>query len=324
MEDDDDASMVSDDTNAINNIAPDGDVVMVIGPKEKEFRLYSQILKATSKVFKAMLGLNFAEGQQLVNNKSYNDPIKINLPEDDAYSMGILFELIHYRHDVLSGTDGVTLFDVALAADKYDLIRAVKYPITEAMNDILFGYDERGEEESMWKLAIAASIFNCDSNFKKATQALVLLSSDGYISLADLWYQDRIFALRLCGQSQRTIFGNSMFANDKGVSGLLEDQRAELRRMVMSKLLAVCAWYNDEDNDQTQRTFGPTILRFDIKMDAPEYFAHSDLQGVLDAIESSDYFNQFRENAAREDDRSTKWIGRTVKKAGLNLSDVRA
>ncbi|KAI8294534.1 hypothetical protein K4K59_005031 [Colletotrichum sp. SAR11_240] len=264
MEVDDDASIVSDDTNAINNIAPDGDVIMVIGPKDKEFRLHSQILKAASKVFKAMLGPNFAEG--------YAD------------------------------TDMV--FDVALAADKYDLICAVKYPITEAMDRIVFTDDERGEEESMWKLAIAASMFDYDPSFKKATQALVLLSLDGYIRLADLWYQDQIFALRLCG--------------------LLEDQRAELRRTVMSKLLAVCAWYNDEDNDQTQRTFGSTILRFDIKMDAPEYFAHSDLQGVLDAIESSDYFNQFRENAQRENDRSTKWIGRTVEKAGLNLSDVRA
>ncbi|KAI8234128.1 hypothetical protein K4K57_001078 [Colletotrichum sp. SAR 10_99] len=301
---DDDASIVSDDTNAINNIAPDGDVIMVIGPKGKEFRLHSQILKAAFKVFKAMLGLNFAEGQQLLNNRIHNDPVKINLPEDDAYSMGTLFELIHYRHDVLSSADADIVFDVALAADKYDLIRAVKYPITEAMDRIVFTDDERGEEESMWKLAIAASMFDYDPSFKKATQALVLLSLDGYIRLANLWYQDQIFALRLCG--------------------LLEDQRAELRRMVMSKLLAVCAWYNDEDNDQTQRTFGSTILIFDIKMDAPEYFAHSDLSAILDAIESSDYFNRFRENARREDDRSTKWMGKILEKAGLHLSKVRA
>ncbi|KAJ0364586.1 hypothetical protein COL154_004966 [Colletotrichum chrysophilum] len=202
MEVDDDASIVSDDTNAINNIAPDGDVIMVIGPKDKEFRLHSQILKAASKVFKAMLGPNFAEGQQLLNNRIHNDPVKIDLPEDDAYSMGILFELIHYRHDVLSSADADIVFDVALAADKYDLICAVKYPITEAMDRIVFTDDERGEEESMWKLAIAASMFDYDPSFKKATQALVSLSLHGYIRLADLWYQDQIFALRLCGQSQ--------------------------------------------------------------------------------------------------------------------------
>ncbi|KAF5500551.1 hypothetical protein CGCS363_v006529 [Colletotrichum siamense] len=304
MEVDDDASIVSDDTNAINNIAPDGDVIMVIGPKGKEFRLHSQILKAASKVFKAMLGPNFAEGQQLVNNRSHSDPVRINLPEDDAYSMGILFELVHYRHDVLSDADGVTLFDVALAADKYDLIRAVKYPITEAMDGILFTDEERCEEESMWKLAIAASIFNYDPSFKKATQALVLLSLDGYIRLADLWYQDQIFALRLCG--------------------LLENQRAELRRLVMRKLMVVCAWYNDEDNDQRQRTSGSTILRFDIQMDSPEYFTDSDLQGVLETIEISEYFNQFRENAEDEDDRSIEWMKEIVVKAGLHLSNVRA
>ncbi|KAK2773411.1 BTB/POZ domain-containing protein [Colletotrichum kahawae] len=304
MEVDDDASMVGDDINAINNIAPDGDVIMVIGPKKKEFRLHSQILKAASKVFKAMLGPKFAAGQHLVNNGSHNDPVKINLPEDDACSMGILFELIYYRHDILSDTYDIPFFDVARAADKYDLIRAVKYPITEAMDDILFTDDTRGEEESMWKLAIAASIFNHDDGFKKATQALVLLSSDGYIRLADLWYKDQIFALRLCG--------------------LLEDQRAENRRLVMRKLMVVCAWYNDEDNDQTQRTSGSTILRFDIKMDAPEHFADSDLQGALDAIEYSDYFNRFRENAEQEDDRNTsKWMGDIVEKAGLHLSNVR-
>ncbi|KAF4866388.1 hypothetical protein CGCSCA1_v013714 [Colletotrichum siamense] len=324
MEVDDDASMVSDETNAINNIAPDGDVIMVIGPKDKEFRLHSQILKAASKVFKAMLGPNFAEGQQLVNNGSHSDPIKINLPEDDAYSMGILFELIHYRHDVLSDADGVTLFDVALAADKYDLIRAVKYPITEAMDGILFTDDERCEEESMWKLAIAASIFNYDPSFKKATQALVLLSLDGYVRLADLWYQDQIFALRLCGQSPWNSFENCIFADFKGMSGLLENQRAELRRLVMRKLMLVCAWYNDEDNDQRQRTSGSTILRFDIQMDSPEYFTDSDLQGVLEAIEISEYFNQFRENAEDEDDRSIEWVKEIVVNAGLHLSNVRA
>lgn len=140
MEVDNDADMAGVDTNAINNIAPDGDVNMVIGPKKKEFRLHSQILKAASKVFNAMLGPKFAEGQQIVNKGSHNDPVKINLPEDDAYCMGVLFELIYYRHDVLSSADGITYFDVALAADKYDLIRAVKYPITEAMDGILFSY----------------------------------------------------------------------------------------------------------------------------------------------------------------------------------------
>lgn len=115
-----------------------------------------------------------------------------------------------------------------------------------------------------------------------------------------------------------------MPANAKGISGLLEDQRAELRRLVMRKLMVVCAWYNDEDNDQTQRTYGSTILRFDIKMDAPEHFADSDLQGALDAIEYSDYFNRFRENAEQEDDRNTsKWMGDIVEKAGLHLSNVR-
>ncbi|KAF4905178.1 hypothetical protein CGCF415_v001363 [Colletotrichum fructicola] len=249
MEVDNDANMVGDDTNTINNIAPDGDVIMVIGPKKKEFRLHSQILKAASKVFNAMLGPKFAEGQQIVNKRSHNDPVKINLPEDDAYSMGVLFELIYYRYDVLSNADGITFFDVALAADKYDLIRAVKYPITEAMDGILFSYDERGEEESMWKLAIAASIFDYDPCFYKATEALILLSSDGYIRLADKWYTDQMFALRLCGQSQWNSFENCIFPNVKGISGLLEDQRTELRRLAMRKLMIVCARYNNEDND---------------------------------------------------------------------------
>ncbi|KAJ3958979.1 hypothetical protein N0V92_004406 [Colletotrichum tropicale] len=323
MEVDDDASMVSDDTNVVDNIAPDGDVIMVIGPKKKEFRLHSQILIAASKVFKAMLSPNFAEGQQLINNRSHNNPVKVKLPKDDAYSMGILFELIYYRHDVLSDADGVTFFNIARAADKYDLIRAVKYPITQAMDGILFTDDERGEEESMWKLAIAASIFNYDCSFKKATQALVLLSSDGYIRLADLWYQDQIFALRLCGQSQRNSLKICIFANIKGISGLLEDQRAELRRLAMRKLMVVCGRYNDEDNDQTQRTSGSTILRFDLTRNEPEDFADSDLQGILDAIEYSDYFNQFRKKAKRKDDRSTEWMDEIVGKAGLNLCNMR-
>lgn len=92
----------------------------------------------------------------------------------------------------------------------------------------------------------------------------------------------------------------------------------------MRKIMVVCGRYNDEDNDQTQRTSKSTILRFDIYLDAPEDFADSDLQGTLDAIEYSAYFNQFRKKADRKDDRSTKWMDEIVGKAGLHLSNMRA
>lgn len=92
----------------------------------------------------------------------------------------------------------------------------------------------------------------------------------------------------------------------------------------MRKIMVVCGRYNDEDNDQTQRTSESTILRFDIYLDAPEDFADSDLQGTLDAIENSDYFNQFRKKAERNDDRSTKWMDEIVGKAGLHFSNMRA
>lgn len=123
---------LTEDDNTIVEIAADGDLIMAVGPKKKNFRLHSLILKMTSKVFRAMLGPNFAEGQQLIANVTTGSrkpglPGKINLPEDDVKSMGFIFKTLHHQFDALESPEDIPFFDILIAADKYDLIAPIKH-----------------------------------------------------------------------------------------------------------------------------------------------------------------------------------------------------
>ncbi|KAM0499108.1 hypothetical protein ACHAP8_005816 [Fusarium lateritium] len=51
--------------DAIIDIAPDGDLILVVGPKKTKLRVRSTLLAAASKPFSAMLGPNWKEGNDL-------------------------------------------------------------------------------------------------------------------------------------------------------------------------------------------------------------------------------------------------------------------
>ncbi|KAJ0325996.1 hypothetical protein Brms1b_000213 [Colletotrichum noveboracense] len=131
MEVDDDASMAqnnastaSDDASKIIDVAADGDIIMIVGPDKRKFRVHSVMLKSASKVFKAMLSPNFAEGRRLRNNGHHGDITKIELPEDNDGGMSAIFHLLLHRVEKLPDPMPAAVFyQLGIAADKYDLFR---------------------------------------------------------------------------------------------------------------------------------------------------------------------------------------------------------
>jgi hypothetical protein len=67
---------------SLAEIAPFGDVVFLVGPDKIKLQVVSGILRIL-KVFEAMLGSNFAEGQ----GHNCDSPKEIDLPEDDAKAL---------------------------------------------------------------------------------------------------------------------------------------------------------------------------------------------------------------------------------------------
>ncbi|KAJ3958978.1 hypothetical protein N0V92_004405 [Colletotrichum tropicale] len=195
---------ISEDDNTIVEIAADGDLIVVVGPKKNGFRLHSLILKMTSKVFRAMLGPNFAEGQQLIANLTTGsrEPGKINLPEDDVKSMGFIFKTLHHQFDALENTEDIPFFDILVAADKYDLLSAIKYAFRHALAAVVEEEEplEQMCSEGLWKLAMAAAFVENSPAFKAATRALILHCNERYLDYAEQYFLNEAFAFRVCGK----------------------------------------------------------------------------------------------------------------------------
>jgi len=116
------------EANPIIPISPNGNVVLVVGPKAVRLRVHSLLLQSASKVFNAMFGPNWSEGQGL----SEESRRSICLEEDDPEALRIICCVIHHRNDVVSLTlPPKQVLQIAIAADKYDLAVALTFAASQ-------------------------------------------------------------------------------------------------------------------------------------------------------------------------------------------------
>lgn len=102
-------------------IAAGGNVVFTVGPDGRRLRVFSLLVKTVLPVLNAMLGANFKEGHQLMQQ----DESDILLPEDDAEALEIIFTTVHGRNDrVPRRLSPELLLRIATAGDKYCCLTA--------------------------------------------------------------------------------------------------------------------------------------------------------------------------------------------------------
>ncbi|EME76882.1 uncharacterized protein MYCFIDRAFT_83981 [Pseudocercospora fijiensis CIRAD86] len=104
------------------DIVDEGDIILQV-QDSIELRVYSQVLRLNSSVFRAMLGKDWAEGKALIGANA-GTPFCLELPDDDPEAMKLLCLVLHNR-DYLSALPSPSAFlKYAEVVDKYNCAMA--------------------------------------------------------------------------------------------------------------------------------------------------------------------------------------------------------
>lgn len=110
--------MTSPSSSGVVAVGLSGDLTITAGKEERQFLVCSKTLARASPVFKAMLYGNFKEARPA----SLTEPWVVELPEDDAHSSEVLFNIIHSNFDRIPDALPLQkLFDILVVTDKYDM-----------------------------------------------------------------------------------------------------------------------------------------------------------------------------------------------------------
>ncbi|KAK3292383.1 uncharacterized protein B0H64DRAFT_406507 [Chaetomium fimeti] len=208
------------------DIAPDGDVVFIVGPTQRRIRVHSLFVKTASPVLDAMLGPNFKEGQRLAETSSAETssvkagPVEIELPEDDADAIEIILNIIHGRNNkVPEQLSPNKLLQVALAGDKYDCLVSLAFAIWAWI-----GCKGINDPEELWALALSAYLFQEEEAFAEATSALIFNHEGSYIDLV---------------RNHEAVMDHVMLFN---TAAMLEEARNRLRMKLLMDVLRGDGW----------------------------------------------------------------------------------
>ncbi|KAL9091273.1 MAG: hypothetical protein Q9165_004907 [Trypethelium subeluteriae] len=157
-----------------------GDVVFVVGKghDQTNLRVSSWLLKSASKVFAAMFGPHFAEGQKL----SGSNLITVPLPDDDPFAMSILCSELHLRTDMVPDKFNISeIYEIARLIDKYDCHIALK-----RLFQVWFMENKGTTSPTDLALQmVCASLFSDATAFTNITHELVMRYGEPYINLWD-------------------------------------------------------------------------------------------------------------------------------------------
>jgi hypothetical protein len=157
------------------DICLNGDIILIVGEDCVRLRVDSQSLRSASKIFDAMFGPCWSEGQKL----SRDLPTEVALPDDNAEAMWMICRVIHHRNDLAPKRPTARkVLQIAIAIDKYDLQAALIYAILEWLKP------RRGQEMlDTGRLLAAAFLLDSSELFMAHSKILLLEYSESYLSL---------------------------------------------------------------------------------------------------------------------------------------------
>ncbi|SPJ83766.1 uncharacterized protein FTOL_10282 [Fusarium torulosum] len=161
--------------NPVIEIAPDGDLILMVGPEETKLRIRSILLMAASKVFSTMLGPDWKEGGDI---RHHDGPFELPLPEDNAAALQVVCSIIHYQNDKIPRTlPAGDILAVAVVADKYDCVDVVKFASESWLRT------SGHEPDDLMLLTAAAYILRSSTAFNNITRTLILNYDGPFLAL---------------------------------------------------------------------------------------------------------------------------------------------
>jgi hypothetical protein len=171
------ADLVGTKQHAVVEVVPDGDCILTVGPEKVKMRVNSLFLKAASEPFRAMLGPGWKEGNKLRDGA---DAVEIPLPDDDATAIQLLCAVVHHQN----GSDTIprqlavrTILNIAMAADKYDCVRALKFASESWLQPSWDRVDD------LMVLAAAAYLLENAEAFWEITKKMILNHDGSFTTL---------------------------------------------------------------------------------------------------------------------------------------------
>ncbi|KAH8782917.1 hypothetical protein F5883DRAFT_537395 [Diaporthe sp. PMI_573] len=163
-------------TDTVVKIAPDGDLILKVGPEMAKLLVHSTLLRAVSKPFSVMFRPDWKEGQDLLDR---DGPAELLLPEDNAAALKIICSIIHHQNREVPQTLAAgNVLAVAVTADKYDCVDALRFASESWLRT---STDKPG---NLMLLTAAAYLFQNAQAFKDITRALVLDYDGPYLALS--------------------------------------------------------------------------------------------------------------------------------------------
>jgi hypothetical protein len=160
-------------------LAPEGDVILVVGAKKFRIRADSLFLKRHSPAFAALLGPNFREGQDL----NASSPKEIPLPDDDPDAMTAICATMYHAFDQIPRSPATNfVLNIVRHADKYNCYDVLTLPSQ------VYGWlksDHLTLGEDLANILAVSYLIRDREAFTNASKALVSKYDGSFADLAD-------------------------------------------------------------------------------------------------------------------------------------------
>ncbi|KAF4968760.1 hypothetical protein FSARC_3889 [Fusarium sarcochroum] len=199
----------------LENIVPQGDLILAVGPSRKLFAMASSFLCEISPVFAVMLGPNFEEGKsnlytsfpkdimylifeleeghRLRNTKVGDPGMVLELPDDDAQALCNTIRVLYGADPLAKDYEPADIQKIAIIVDKYDMVSR----FTFASTFWFAKYAWADDPEETWQLTTAAYWLECPDAFFAFSKKLIKQMQVSHLGCVE-GMPDGVFGLRLC------------------------------------------------------------------------------------------------------------------------------
>nr|RBQ94976.1 hypothetical protein FVER53263_10220 [Fusarium verticillioides] len=164
-------------TDPVTRIAPDGDVMLVVGPSQHKIQVSSHFLKLISPVFRAMLDAPMKEGKALANKSDHDGPIEIVLPEDKEQPMDQVLRTLFSSDPSATKFSISEAKEIAILADKYGMVERLQVFASFWLLNATKTDGANVISENEWNALVVAYILKVDWAFFAVTKNMRLKST---------------------------------------------------------------------------------------------------------------------------------------------------